>query len=37
VAAMNISVHAVRMAPEQMIERCLPALIKIQVELSALL
>jgi IclR family pca regulon transcriptional regulator len=37
VAAMNISVHAVRMAPEQMVERCLPALIKIQVELSALL
>ncbi|MGV7207027.1 IclR family transcriptional regulator C-terminal domain-containing protein [Oxalobacteraceae bacterium A2-2] len=37
VAAMNISVHAGRMPLEQMVERCLPALIKIQVELSALL
>lgn len=37
VAAMNISVHAGRLPPEQMIERCLPALIKIQVELNALL
>jgi IclR family pca regulon transcriptional regulator len=37
VAAMNISVHAGRVPLEQMVERCLPALIKIQVELSALL
>ena len=37
VAAMNISVHAGRMLREQMVERCLPALIKIQVELNALL
>jgi len=37
VAAMNISVHAGRIAREQMVERCLPALIKIQVELNALL
>lgn len=37
VAAMNISVHAGRMPREQMVERCLPALIKMQVELNALL
>jgi IclR family pca regulon transcriptional regulator len=37
VAALNISVHAGRLPVEQMIERCLPALIKIQVELNALL
>jgi IclR family pca regulon transcriptional regulator len=37
VAAMNISVHAARMSLDQMVERCLPALIKIQVELNALL
>jgi IclR family pca regulon transcriptional regulator len=37
VAAMNISVHAGRMSVEQMVERCLPALIKYQVELNALL
>ena len=37
VAAMNISVHAVRMPLDQMVERCLPALIKMQVELNALL
>ncbi|MGK5077297.1 IclR family transcriptional regulator domain-containing protein [Janthinobacterium sp. HLX7-2] len=37
VAAMNISVHAGRMPIEQMVERYLPALIKIQVELNALL
>lgn len=37
VAAMNISVHAGRMSVEQMVERCLPALIKFQVELNALL
>jgi len=36
-AAMNISVHAARMPLDQMVERCLPALIKIQVELAALL
>ncbi|MDR7049542.1 IclR family pca regulon transcriptional regulator [Duganella sp. 3397] len=37
VAAMNISVHAGRMRPGEMVDRCLPALIKIQVELNALL
>lgn len=37
VAAMNISVHAGRMTLEQMAERCLPALLKIQVELNAML
>jgi IclR family pca regulon transcriptional regulator len=37
VAAMNISVHAGRMSVEQMVERCLPTLIKYQVELNALL
>ncbi|SFA96691.1 transcriptional regulator, IclR family [Collimonas sp. OK607] len=37
VAAMNISVHAGRMPIDQMVERCLPAMIKIQVELNALL
>jgi IclR family pca regulon transcriptional regulator len=37
VAAMNISVHAGRMSVAQMIERCLPTLIKYQVELNALL
>jgi IclR family pca regulon transcriptional regulator len=37
VAAMNISVHAARMTTEEMLARYLPALIKIQVELSALL
>jgi IclR family pca regulon transcriptional regulator len=37
VAAMNISVHAGRMQVEQMVERCLPSLIKFQVELNALL
>lgn len=37
VAAVNISVHAARMRPEDMIERCLPALLKVQVELGALL
>ncbi|HAT29622.1 MAG TPA: IclR family transcriptional regulator [Janthinobacterium sp.] len=37
VAAMNISVHASRMSLEQMVERCLPALIKAQVELNALM
>ena len=37
VAAMNISVHAGRMTVEQMVERCLPSLIKFQVELNALL
>jgi IclR family pca regulon transcriptional regulator len=36
-AAMNISVHAGRIALDSMVERCLPALRKIQVELSALL
>jgi IclR family pca regulon transcriptional regulator len=37
VAGMNISVHAGRMSVERMVERCLPALIKFQVELNALL
>jgi IclR family pca regulon transcriptional regulator len=37
VAAMNISVHAGRIPAERMVERCLPALLKIQVELNALL
>jgi IclR family pca regulon transcriptional regulator len=37
VAAMNISVHAGRMTIQQMVERCLPSLIKFQVELNALL
>lgn len=37
IAAMNISVHAGRMTTQEMVERYLPALIKIQVELSALL
>ncbi|HEX8788254.1 MAG TPA: IclR family transcriptional regulator C-terminal domain-containing protein [Telluria sp.] len=37
VAAMNISVHAGRMTVGQMVERCLPSLIKFQVELNALL
>lgn len=37
VAAMNVSVHANRLPAGQMVERCLPALIKIQVELGALL
>jgi IclR family pca regulon transcriptional regulator len=37
VAALNISVHAGRLPPEQLVERCLPAMIKIQVELGALL
>lgn len=37
VAAMNISVHAGRMSVEQMVDRCLPALITFQVELNALL
>ena len=37
VAAMNISVHAGRMQVEQMVECCLPSLIKFQVELNALL
>jgi IclR family pca regulon transcriptional regulator len=37
VAAMNVSVHAGRLPPEQMVERCLPAMIKTQVELGAML
>jgi IclR family pca regulon transcriptional regulator len=37
VAALNISVHAGAMPAEQLVERCLPALIKIQVELGPLL
>jgi len=37
VAAMNISVHAARMQLDDMVGRCLPAMLKIQVELGALL
>lgn len=37
VAAMNISVHAARVPVEEIVERCLPALLKAQVELAALL
>src|SRR5207253_9093751 len=37
VAAMNVSVHAARMPVEHIVERCLPALLKAQVELAALL
>lgn len=37
VAAMNISVHANRIAAENIVDRCLPALLKAQVELNALL
>jgi IclR family pca regulon transcriptional regulator len=37
VAALNISVHAGRLPAQQMVERCLPAMIKIQVELGSLL
>lgn len=37
VAAMNISVHAARVPIEDIVERCLPALLKAQVELAALL
>jgi IclR family pca regulon transcriptional regulator len=37
VAAMNISVHAGRLPAEQLLARCLPAMVKIQVELGALL
>jgi IclR family pca regulon transcriptional regulator len=37
VAAMNVSVHAGRLPIEQMVERCLPAMIKTQVELGAML
>jgi IclR family pca regulon transcriptional regulator len=37
VAAMNVSVHAGRLPVGQIVERCLPAMLKIQVELGALL
>lgn len=37
VAAMNISVHATRAPATEIVARCLPALIKTQVELAALL
>ncbi|MFA9218502.1 MAG: IclR family transcriptional regulator C-terminal domain-containing protein [Sphingomonadaceae bacterium] len=37
VAAMNISVHASRVPLGEIVERCLPALLKVQVELGALL
>ncbi len=37
VAAINVSLLAERMPVEEIVERCLPALLKIQVELTALL
>jgi IclR family pca regulon transcriptional regulator len=37
VAAMNVSVHAARVPVDDIVERCLPALLKIQAELAALL
>lgn len=37
VAAMNVSLHAARMPAGEIVERCLPALLKIQAELAALL
>lgn len=37
VAALNVSVHEGRMPLDAMVERCLPAMVKIQAELSALL
>lgn len=37
VAAMNVSVHAERIRIEEIVERCLPALLKVQVELAVLL
>jgi IclR family pca regulon transcriptional regulator len=37
VAAMNVSVHESRMPVEDIVERCLPALLKVQTELAALL
>lgn len=37
VAAMNVSLLAARMPVDEIVERCLPALLKIQVELTALL
>lgn len=37
VAALNVSLQATRMPADEMVERCLPALLKIQVELAALL
>ncbi|SFC91968.1 IclR family transcriptional regulator domain-containing protein [Massilia yuzhufengensis] len=37
VAAMNVSLHATRIAGGEIVERFLPALLKVQVELAALL
>lgn len=37
VAAMNVSLHAARMPLDEIVDRCLPSLLKIQVELAALL
>jgi IclR family pca regulon transcriptional regulator len=34
---MNVSLRAARMPVEEIVERCLPALLKVQVELTALL
>ena len=37
VAAMNVSVHESRVPLDEIVERCLPALLKVQVEVGALL
>ena len=37
VAAMNVSLHAVRIQVGEIVERCLPSLLKIQLELGGLL
>jgi IclR family pca regulon transcriptional regulator len=37
VAAMNVSVHESRVPLDDIVERCLPALLKVQVEVGALL
>ncbi|WP_040788313.1 IclR family transcriptional regulator domain-containing protein [Massilia niastensis] len=37
VAAMNVSLHAARIPAGEIVERCLPALLKVQVEMAALL
>lgn len=37
VAALNVSVHESRVPLDDIVERCLPALLKVQVELGALL
>ena len=37
VAAMNISVHAARMRMDELVEKCLPALLQAQAQLRTLL